>query len=771
MAKGPRLKEKQWDPKLELELIERWQKDGVYAFRRDSGKPVFIIDTPPPYPSGTWHVGAVAHYAQIDMAARFQRMRGREVLFPFGLDKNGINMELAVERKYGKKLHKFDRQEFIDLCRKELQPVCDRLLTMAKRIGLSADFKDHYYETDSAEYRSISQAIFIDLFNRGLIYKALRPAFYCRDCGTTIAEADLEYEEKETLLTEIKFDLIDGRELRIATTRPELLAACRAIIVHPDDERYKDLHGSKARVPIYGNEVTVHAHHAAKPEFGTGAAMICSYGDTTDIALFRELRLEAVKAIDEAGRMTEVAEKYSGMKVEKAREAILSDLTSQGRIARQEKVLHKAPRCERSKTPIEFIPMEDWYLKQVNALPQLRAMADEMKFHPPRHRQLILNWINSVTIDWPISRRRYYHTEIPLWYCQSCGGIVVPPPGEYYRPWKEPPPVKECSKCGASQFKGEDMVFDTWVDSSNTNLVASLYGRDDGFFRNHFPPALRPQGRDIVRNWLYYTMLKSYYVTGKKPFHHVLIHGMGLDKHGRAMHKSLGNVIEPGPLIERHGADSFRFWAASETNPGEDFRISEEKIAGAKKFLSKLWNVARFISKFKEFPRPPQLEPTDRWILSELNALIMESTAACEDFNFFVPSNRCREFIWNLLAPHYIEMVKSRAYAGDPSALYTLNTTLRDLLRLLAPIIPFSTAKIWEEVFGGNVHADQFPLARDDIEESLRDLTHEIVNFNSQIWKDKKEKGLSLNAPYSGVDIPDVLRPLAKDLKEMHRLV
>jgi valyl-tRNA synthetase len=764
----PKLRDKRWEAAKEEEVLQLWEDD-LYRFRKDSGKPVFTIDTPPPYPSGSWHIGAVAGYSLIDMIARAKRMMGFEVLFPFGLDRNGINIELTVERKFNKSLHEFDREEFIRLCREEVEKNSKLLLDLARRIGFSADFDEYYYETDSPEYRRVTQAIFIELFKRGLFYKGLRPTFYCPGCRTPIAEADIEYAELPSRLLYITFPGKGDKDLTVATTRPELLCACKAVIVHPEDDRYEDMHGATVTVPLHGQEVEVHPHTAARPEFGTGAAMICSYGDTTDIQLFRELNLQPVAAIDEDGRMTEAAGKYAGMTVVEAREAIAEDLEREGLLVKAESVLHKTPICQRSEDPIEFVLSEDWYMKQLDVLPELRSLVSEMQFHPERHKQLLLDWIDSLTIDWPVGRRRYYHTEIPLWYCESCGEVLVPEPGKYYRPWKDPAPFDACPKCGGKRFRGEEGVFDTWMDSSNSNLVACLYMRDPEFFEAHFPTSLRPQGRDIVRNWLYYTLLKSYTLLGRKPFEHVFIHGMGLDKHGRAMHKSLGNVIEPGPILERYGADAFRFWAASETNVGDDFRISEEKIAGAKKFLTKLWNVARFISSFPE-RESSELKTAERWILSELNQLVADCRRGYDDFNFFIPANRIRDFLWNLFAPHYIEMVKFRAYEGDAGCLHVLHTVLRHILRLLAPICPFITDYIWREVYGGSVHRESLPEPREGWESRLRRLTPILVEFNSSVWKEKKTKGLALKEEISGVALPKELLPLAEDLVRMHNL-
>ena len=497
--------------------------------------------------------------------------------------------------------------------------------------------------------------------------------------------------------------------------------------------------------------------------------MICSYGDMVDIAMFRDLRLEPVKAIDESGRMTEAAGFLKGLKVDAAREKAIDELRVRGALEKVEAIVHKTPTCSRSLNPIEFISSDAWYLKQLEFREDLKRAAHEMEFRPARHRQLLLDWIDSLTIDWPISRRRFYHTEIPLWYCKKCGETLTPPPGKYYRPWKDKAPFSNCPRCGSKEFVGEDRVFDTWMDSSCSNLYLTKYRSDAKFFEGNFPVSLRPQGREIVRTWLYYTTLKSWLVRRSKPFHRVFIHGLGLDARGRAMHRTQGNVIDPWPLIKKHGADAIRIFVASETNPGDDFRISEAKVGGAGKFVTKLWNVARFISSFEE-PKAGKLAPADEWILAELNRLIETARGSYEDLNLFLPSNRCREFLWNLFAPHYMEMVKARAYEDDTGARWTLHACLRDLLRLLAPIAPFSTDKIWRAMYGGSVHAEAFPMPHDGIPGSRADFTDKIVAFNADVWKRKRDGGLPLNVELPGVAVPTDLKAFEGDLRRMHRL-
>lgn len=767
--------EKQWDAKLEEELLELWRNEKIYRLNPRSRRPIFVIDTPPPYPSGRpWHIGAAAHYSQIDMIARTARMMGYEVYFPIGIDRNGLPVEIYTERVRGISIRDVPREKFLELCRETLDQLEAEMIELMKRMGLSGDF-DNYYRTDSEEYRALTQATFIELWNRGLIYSATRPNNYCWECRTTIADAEIEYEERPAELVYIKFRVEeDGSDLIIATTRPELLVSCQAVIVNPDDERYKHLHWKHAIVPIYGRRVEIIPHPAARPEFGTGAVMICSYGDYTDVLLFRELGLKEIVAINQDGRMTEAAGKYAGMRIEEAREAIIRDLEEMGLVVKRERIMHRTPVCERSKTPIEIIPMEDYYLKQLEFAEALKEKSAAMKFHPERHRRLLIDWIDSLRIDWPISRRRYYGTEIPVWYCERCGEPNLPPPGRYYRPWAEDPPFKRCRKCGHDKFIGETRTFDTWMDSSISPLFITGYGRDSRFFRRAYPVALRPQGKDIVRTWLYYTILRCYQLTGRMPFKHVWISGTGLDERGEKMSKSKGNVIDPAPIIEKYGADRFRFWCAQESSLGEDFRISEERIANAGKFITKLLNIARYVSLFPR-PRRAALTPTDRWILAELAVTARRCYEGYRDFNFFIPATAIRNFAWNIFADHYIEMSKQRAYGRGFSekeqraAWYTLHEVLRTILLLLAPITPFITDYIWRKLYSRrSIHLERFPRVR--WSRAYAKYTGAIIEFNSAVWRMKKEKGLSLKSPIE-IEIPRELRPFERDLIAMHNIV
>ena len=784
---SPKLKEKQWSSKIEKEILQYWTENKFYALDKKTKKPIFCVDTPPPYCSGSWHVGGAIHYTQIDMIARYMRMLGYEVRFPMATDRNGLPIEVQVEKAYNISMYDVPREQFLNMCKGFLDKYEKEIISLAERLGLSCNgFDDkEIVRTDSPEYRAITQATFIELWNRGLIYEDVRANNWCPGCKTTLSDAEIEYREEATKLYYIKFKVKDANEpLTIATTRPELLGACKAIIVHPDDSRYIKYHNKTAIVPIYNREIKIIPHKEAKMDFGTGAVMICSYGDYTDVRLFRELKLDPIIMITPEGTLTEAAGKYAGLTVKDARKSIVEDLQKQNLLVKEEEIVHRQPICWRSKDPIEYIPMKEFYLKQIDFVEDLRKIVDSIKFHPPESKQILLNWLDSITKDWPISRRRYYGTEIPVWYCKSCGKPVVPPPGKYYQPWKEDPPLEKCPHCGSPEgFIGEWRTFDTWMDSSITPLQYLFYLRDNEFFKKAFPCSLRPQGKDIVRTWLYYTLLRVYQLTKMPAFRHVWIGGMIVDEKGEAMHKSKGNVVWPVPIIEKYGSDALRLFGCLEASHGSDIRYSEEHLKGTYRFLTKLWNIARFVSAFPVVDKPLALNTTDKWILGELNNLIKRCKVGYDEFDFHIPAVEVRNFVWNLFASHYIEMVKARAYRrsdkfssnDQKSAWYTLHAILKTILKLLAPITPFITEKIYVELYSSpsvneSVHLQTFPEENELWETKLINLTEKLVEANSLIWKAKKDANMSLKEKLTEGWIPKDLKPFARDIQEMHHI-
>jgi len=792
----PIIPTKSWNREIESQILKSWDLEDLYSFTLkkkddDNDSSVFVIDTPPPYPSGKpWHIGAAAHYAQIDMIARTARMNGYNVMFPIGIDRNGLPVEIYTEKKYNVRMRQVSREKFLELCKTALDDLEYDMITIMKNLGLSGNFKN-YYRTDSITFRTLTQKTFIDLWNKGLIYISNRPNNYCIDCGTTIADAEIIYDELPTNLVYMYFSIADDKnkeKLVVASTRPELLFACQAVIINPKDLKHSHLIGKEVIIPLFNRKVPILTHHSAKLDFGSGVVMVCSYGDHNDVQIFRELNLKEIVSLDENGYTTTSAEKYRNLKLKHAKEKIIDDLRSEGFIEKEERIMHRTPICERSKTPVEIIPLQDYYLKQLEYVPILEKFTEQINFFPNIHKQILKNWLNAVSIDWPISRRRFYGTEIPIWFCKNCRSATVPESGAYYQPWKEKPPFDKCTNCGFNEFIGEEKTFDTWMDSSITPLYISKFSNDDEYFKRTYPATIRPQAKDIIRTWLYYTMLRCYQLTEKIPWPNVWIMGYGVDDKGKKMSKSKGNVIDPFPIIQRYGADTFRFWSASETNLGQDFRCSEQSISNSQRFLSKLWNLGRFLSSF----RVPQeflshslkidLLQTDKWILSELDKLVNTCIKGYDTFNFFIPATSIRDFTWNLFASHYVEMIKGRVYDNENknlqlSSLYTLHKCFSIILLLLAPICPFITEKLWKTLYSTvSIHIQLFPKS-DDFFNDFEKYTKKIIEFNSLVWNKKKEsinpntgRSLSLKDAIA-IDVPSELNEFKQDLKSMHNLI
>ncbi|ALL01661.1 Valyl-tRNA synthetase [Pyrodictium delaneyi] len=789
----PKIEEKRWSKEIEKELLSKWSKEKLYEFNPEREGPILIIDTPPPYPSGKWHVGGAAHYAQIDMIARYFRMKGWNVFVPWYADRNGLPVEVAVEKKYKIVAHemaktKEGRLKFLELCSKELDKIEEELVRIWSRLGCSFTYIQN--GTDSPEYRRITQATFIELWRRGLIYEAERPVNWCPRCRTTLSEAEIEHREEDAYLYYVKWKVKEtGEEIVIATTRPELIGAARAVVYNPEDERYKRLKGLHAIVPIYGYEVPILEHPAAKPEFGTGLVMVSSYGDWTDVQMLKDLGLEPKVIVNYDGTLNEKAGFLQGLPIREARRRIVEELEKHGLIEKKESLRHSVPICWRCKTPVEIVHVREYFLKQLEFKDKLREIALKVHFRPEKHRRKLLDWIDSLKMDWPISRTRYYGTEIPLWTCRRCGAKLVPEPGRYYRPWLEEPPWDKCPKCGAprSELEGEKRVFDTWFDSSISVLYASGYMRNPRLFERAFPQneelpyTMRPQGLDIIRTWLYFTMLRVYQLLGKPAFRWIRVTGMGLDPTGRTMHKSLGNVIDPEPYIETYGAEPFRFWAAAAARLGDDYRFSEQVLKTGKLFLTKLWNISRFVSSF---PRPAEgykLRPIDLAFLGALNELIKRVDRYYgEELDVHQPINELYNFTWNVFAAHYIEIVKTRAYNREgefseeeqKAAWYTLHAILDALLRMLAPILPFITDALYRRLYGKSVHQQQFPEPNPEWSTDYAKMLDKILSLNSAVWSWKRSHGYKLSDKVEGYKlyVSKDLEPFIKDLSYMHKI-
>ena len=823
---APKIPEKRWSIDLEKRIQERHYGESYserYSFNSKSEREIFIIDTPPPYPSGTWHIGAVAQYSMIDVIARSQRLLGKEVRFPWGVDRNGINIEFTVEKKYGRKMRSYDRGEFLDLCAETIESYTQAMRETAKRVGLSCDF-DNEYLTDAPDYRAVTQSIFVDLFKRGDIVEDLRPNIYDPVEGTTIAEAEVQRITRETLLCDVRWTTEDGEDVAISTTRPELICACGVVVVNPEDERYKHLVGKRIQLPLpvtdRESSVEIVTHPSVKMDFGSGVLMVCSFGDQNDVAVFRELGLRPFVAVDLDGRMTDISGPLSGMSAEEARAASIEILSEAGRLTAAETHMQEVPVSERGGNPVEIILLKEWYVRQTHILERLSELSNQSVFIPERNRQFLHDWMDGISIDWPISRRRWYHTEVPIWYSEDGLKIVVPPHGTYVQPWREvPPPGSEVLDRATresigfydtmagdlGELVGEGKVFDTWMDSSNSNLYVSGYISDPELFERAFPTSIRPQGKEIVRTWLYYTLLKSALLLDQPAFQNIWVDGLGMDPWGRKMSKSLGNGIDADSVLEcgaggrtgswkirgpdgkqvqlranKIGSECFRLWKACDAQVGDDFHINPEEIE-SKYFgvLTKMFNVARFASQFDvpdDLDTPPVgLSSEDQWILSEFDAMMARVEDAWARIDIYTAAQSLKGFGTGVFPSHWLEMSKSRLYDGDELAAWTLHRVVRDLLSALSPICPFFSHYLSTTLYDSSaVDVRSFPRlpAIVDVEgaEALRALTPIISEFNSMVWKLKKDSGLSLKSPISGIVVPHELSALQDSLVRMHSI-
>ncbi len=819
----PKIKEKRWTIDLEKKIQEEhFSVDPRYPFDPKSGKEIFVVDTPPPYPSGTWHIGAVAQYSMIDVIARSQRLIGKEVYFPWGVDRNGINIEFTVERKTGRKMKTYERAEFLDICRAEIEKYTQEMRNIAKRVGLSCAY-DNEYLTDAPDYRAVTQSIFIDLFKRGDIVEELRPNLYDPVEGTTIAEAEVERLPRKTQLMDVRWSVEgdpDHPPVIISTTRPELICACGIVIVHPDDNRYQHLVGKNLELPIDTSSrlstVEVRAHPSVNMEFGSGVLMVCSFGDQNDVAVFRELGLPPFQAIDLDGNITEIGGPLAGMSVIDARSKAIEILEKADRIENIVERDQEIPISERGKNPIEIILLKEWYVRQTHIQDRIRELSDEINFVPPRNKQFLLDWMENITIDWPVSRRRWYHTEIPIWYSEDRTKVVTPPHGTYVQPWRDSPPDdsvvldrdsrKELGqysdlKSELGNLEGEEKVFDTWMDSSNSNLYVSGYLSDPELFEKAFPTGVRPQGKEIVRTWLYYTLLKSALLLDKPGFANIWIDGLGMDPWGRKMSKSLGNGIDAESILEcgaggrtgswkikgpggkqvtlqakKIGSECFRFWKAADAQVGDDFQINPEQIESRYfGILTKVFNVGRFASQF-DFDGdldkvPDNLENEDQWILAEFSDLLEKARVGYSGLDIYTAAQGIKTFSTGVFASHWLEMSKTRLYNGDTSATWTLHRIFRDLLSILSPICPFFTHHLSTILYEKSaVDVDIFPEIPMTGTEKWTKMTDSLVGFNSAVWKAKKDAGISLAAPISGHTVPDELKNIGPALVSMHKL-
>jgi valyl-tRNA synthetase len=754
-------------PKLDIPAIEKkwqteWEKSGTYHFDwKDHKCPTFSIDTPPPYPSGEFHVGTVLNWTYIDIVARYKRMRGFNVHFPQGWDCHGLPVEVEVEKRHKIKKTDIPPDEFRKLCEQLVNGNIAGMKDAMIRLGLSMDWTTEY-KTMDPDYWRRTQLSFILLYNKGFIYKGTHPVNWCPRCETAIADAEVQYDHRNASLYQVKFELEDGSFLKIATTRPELIPACVTVAVHPEDERYKKYVGRRIKVPSTDRTVDVLADEMVDPKFGTGVVMICTYGDKADVKTVMKHHLPAITCIDERGRMTKNAGKYVGMQTGDAKKAVLEDLKAQGLIDKTESMEQEVSICWRCKTPIEILEREQWFMKTRILTDRVEKNALEITWYPDYMKHRLIDWARSLDWDWVISRQRVFATPIPIWYCKKCGEIVLAEADWVpIDPRIEGPRIEKCPKCGGKEFRPERDVLDTWFDSSITCAVHAGWP-DKKDWKRLFPADMHTSGVDIIRTWAYYLMVRHLALFDEKPYKNCLINGMVLGTDGREMHKSLGNTVSSVEALSKHGADALRQWAAGGGTTGSDIAFRWPDAEYGWRFLIKLWNASSFVSNLlKDYAsvenNGPRLQLLDKWILSKTERLTEKVTDALEKCLFNVALEEMRSFTWHTFCDCYLEAVKDRLYRPErygeekkKAAQYTLHRVLERIVLLLAPIIPHVTEELYDALFVEDRQTSIHRLAWPRVDKMIVDEAVEkqgelIMAIITELRKEKAEKHLPLN--------------------------
>ncbi len=761
-------------PKIDIKEIEEkwksyWQENKIFEFDPKSKKKIYSIDTPPPTVSGEMHMGHALMYSQMDFIARYKRMAGFEVFYPFGTDDNGLPTEKLVQKLKKVKSTKMEREDFIKLSLETLKEILPKFVQDWKDLAISCDYSKIYSTIDD-ESRKISQKSFIELYKKGEIYKEEFPTIWDTEFQTPVAQAELEDRESKTLFTTINFTS-QGKNLPIATTRPEFLAACRAIFIHPKNEKYASFIGKKANVPLFDHEVPIIADESADPQKGTGILMVCSYGDKYDVEAIKKHKLEPKIILEKDGTLN--IEPYKGLLVEDARKKVLQDLKEKDLIVEQKEILHVANVFEKSTRPIEFIPTEQWFIKILDKKEKLIKQGGKIKWLPSHMEKRYNNWVEGLEWDWSISRDRHFGIPIPAWYCPKCKETILADISQL--PIDPTKTSKDCPKCKISAIP-DKKVLDTWATSSmSPELATNLFD-----IELTQPFSLRPQGHDIIRTWAFYTIVKSLLHKNQIPWKNITITGM-VNVKGEKMAKSKGNGVNPQEIMNRYGSDSLRYWSSS-SKLGEDLEYQEKDIVTGEKFINKILNATNFVfMNLDEIPKEqPKLHETDRIFLVQLNNLIKSSTQTFDKYNYSKAKMQTDKFFWQVLADNYLEIVKNRIYNGNPeekaSASYALYHSLLTILKLMAPITPYITEEIYQTHFkskekDSSIHISHWPTPL-KIKESAKDKEtwDKLLEVISAARQAKSQAQVSMKNPIE-LTLPkedqELLNILLDDLKSV----
>ncbi|HEX8125713.1 MAG TPA: valine--tRNA ligase [Allosphingosinicella sp.] len=780
-------------------MRRRWAEDD--AFKWDSTLPAeldYVIDTPPPTVSGTLHVGHIYSYTQADIIARYMRMSGRNVLYPIGWDDNGLPTERLVEKVKKVRGGTMEREAFVALCREVIPDYEAQFRDLFSRLALSVDWSREY-QTISDESRAISQLSFLDLYEKGLVERRLEPTLWDPADRTAIAQAEVDEIERDGALNRIVFRVNGGADAVIATSRPELIGACVALMIHPSHPRAAELRGRKATSPLFEVPVPIVEDLGVDPDKGTGMVMCCTFGDVTDIHWWRTHSLPLRLVIDKTGRMSgnldigsqdwpsldpEAAKStvasLAGLKVEQARAAILAMLDERGLLKGREVTRQVVPVAERSGAPLEIIVTPQWFIRTLDFKTEILAKGEEIVWRPSFMRQRFESWVEGLKWDWSISRQRHFGVPLPVWYSKRAGeeGRVILPSAAQL---PVDPTVDLPEGYTAEEVEGERDVLDTWATSSVTpqmltRTVNEKYGYDQTTHQRLFPMAMRPQAHEIIRTWAFYTIVKALHHQDSVPWRDICISGWCLAGDGSKMSKSKGNVIDPIRLLDEYGSDAVRYWTGT-SRLGNDTVLAPNTLKQGKRLTTKLWNACRLahlaLAKGQVSPTTIRGDldegkighPLDRWLLGQLAETLQMATAAFESYEYAQALRLIEDFFWRTYCDNYLEFVKSRTRFEDvpsddeSSALYTLYHATDTLIRMFAPFLPFVSEVLFDIFsndsagFPRSVHQRGcWPRSADHAAANL-DLEAGtlMVDIAAAVRRLKTELGVSLRAPISNL--------------------
>ena len=743
---------------IEKKMQEFWEREKVYRFDKNATGQVYSIDTPPPTVSGSLHIGHLFSYTQAEMIARFRRMQGYNVFYPFGFDDNGLPTERLVERDEKIRAHSMPRSEFILKCQTATAKYEDEFKEFWKSLGFSVDWETEY-QTVSPEVRKISQELFLELVKMGKAYKKESPVLWCCECQTSIAQAELDTADVESGFNYIPF-LVDGKPLEIATTRPEFLYGCVCLFVNPDDERYRQCIGKTAVVPLYNYEVPILADEKVGVDKGTGVVMCCTFGDSTDAEWYATHNLPYRKVILPNGRVADDVPHIGGLKIAAAQTEIIRLLDEQGLLIKSENIMHTVGTHERCGKPTEIIPSQQWYIDILSEQERFLKAADEINWYPPNMKNRYIAWVENLKWDWCISRQRYFGVPFPVWYCKDCGQPAFAK--------KEQLPINPLEteydgvcECGCMYFTPESAVFDTWATSSVTPQINERLGL------KLTPMSMRTHAHEIIRTWTFYTIVRSLYHTGSIPWNDLMICGFILAKKGEKISKSKNNNdFDPKYLIATHSADILRYWTAG-AKLGTDTYFSPDELSISKRFNRKLWNATKFaISHLQDidFAKTPNLLPVDKWIIERANETMANAASLLSEYEIGPARHKIDDFFWKDFCDNYIEIIKERLYKPDihgieerKSGQYALYHALFSIIKMYAIYVPHITEHIYQEFFKQHEQILSIHLTRWE-EPAIIDA--DIINFGeklkeiiAEMRKFKSEHNLSMATEMETLEI------------------